>query len=99
MIDHIVLLQLKPDHDAADLADVMDGLAALVGQIDGFVAFRHGANRDYEGRSPAYGHGFVGQFRDALALAGYINAPRHKELGRRLMTLCDDLLVADVDSD
>ena len=99
MIDHVVLLALKPDHDTAALAEVMAGLAALVGEIDGFTAFRHGTNRDYEGRSPAYGYGFVGQFRDGLALAVYAEDPRHQALGARLVALCDDLLVADVDSD
>ena len=98
MIDHVVLLALKPGHDADELADVMAGLSALAGQIEGFTAFRHGANRDYEGRSPAYGYGFVGQFRDALALAVYADDPRHRALGGRLMALCDDLLVADVES-
>lgn len=98
MIDHIVLLHLKPDHDAAALVEVMDGLAALVGAIEGFTAFRHGPNRDYEGRSPAYAHGFTAQFHDSLALAVYADDPRHKAHAERLMALCEDLLVADVES-
>ncbi|MCF7698205.1 Dabb family protein [Loktanella sp. M215] len=98
MIDHIVLLHLKPDHDAIALAAVMDGLAALVGDIKGFTAFRHGPNRDYEGRSPAFAHGFTAQFHDSLALAVYADDPRHKALGARLMALCEDILVADVES-
>ncbi|MFZ3583237.1 Dabb family protein [Loktanella sp. DJP18] len=98
MIDHIVLLHLKPDHDPDALIAVMAGLAGLVGQIEGFDDFRHGMNRDYEGRSPAYAYGFVGRFRDALALAAYADDPRHRALGARLIALCDDLLVADVDS-
>ena len=98
MIDHVVLLALKPDHDAGELAVVMAGLSDLVGKIDGFTAFRHGPNRDYEGRSPAFAYGFVGQFRDALALAVYADDARHRALGARLVALCDDLLVADVDS-
>ena len=98
MIDHVVLLQLRPHHDAAELADVMAGLAALVGRIDGFVAFRHGMNRDYEGRSRSYGYGFVGQFRDAQALRDYAADPRHTALGQRLVALSDDLMVADLDS-
>ena len=98
MIDHVVLLALKPGHDADELAKVMAGLAGLVGQIDGFTAFRHGMNRDDEGRSPAYAYGFVCQFRDALALAVYAEDARHRALGARLVALCDDLLVADLES-
>ncbi|SHF19480.1 Stress responsive A/B Barrel Domain [Loktanella atrilutea] len=98
MIDHMVLLHLKPDHDAVELSQVMAGLAALVGQIEGFTAFRHGPNRDYEGRSPAYGYGFTAQFHDSLALAVYAADPRHLALGARLMALCVDLLVADLES-
>ncbi|SEN68401.1 Stress responsive A/B Barrel Domain [Loktanella fryxellensis] len=98
MIDHIVLLQLKPTHDPVALADVMRGLEGLVDDIDGFTAFRHGPNRDYEGRSPHHAYGFVGQFHDALALAVYAQDPRHRALAERLMALCDDLMVADLDS-
>ena len=99
MIDHVVLLHLKPGHNAAELADVVSGLAALVGQIDGFDGFRHGPNRDYEGRSSTYAYGFTGQFRDPLALAVYADDARHTALGARLEALCDDLLVADLDSE
>lgn len=98
MIDHIVLLKLTEGHDPAKLGDVMAGLAALVGRIDGFTAFRHGPNRDFEGRSAAYAYGFVGVFRDADALAVYAQDATHTALGARLVALCDDLLVADLDS-
>ena len=98
MIDHIVLLKLPADHDRAELTEVMTGLAALVGAIDGFVAFRHGSNRDFEGRPAAYGYGFTGLFRDADALAAYAQDGRHRALGARLLALCDDLMVADLDS-
>ena len=98
MIDHIVLLKLPKGHDRAELADVMGGLAALVGAIDGFMAFRHGPNRDFEGRSAVFGYGFTSQFRDANALAAYAQDRRHRALGARLLALSDDLLVADLDS-
>ncbi len=98
MIDHIVLLKLKPDYDVNALAAVMDGLAGLVPNLEGFVSFRHGINRDYEGRSPAYAYGFTGQFRDSLALSVYAGDPRHLALGALLVAQCDDLLIADLES-
>jgi hypothetical protein len=98
MIDHVVLLRMSRGHDAQKLADVMAGLAGLVGQIDGFVAFRRGPNLDLEGRSSAYDYGFICHMRDRAVLAAYAHDAAHVALGVRLMTLCDDLLVADLES-
>ena len=100
MILHSVYLALRADADPAELADVMQSLAALVGQIDGFAGFAHGPNRDLEGKSPDAPYGFVCTFDDVTALAAYAADPRHTALGTRLVDLCggaDGIMVYDLD--
>ena len=100
MIQHIVLLKLRPDHDADELQQVMAGLAAL--DLPGFEGFSHGPNRDFENKTPEYPYGFIGSFADAGALATYAADPAHQALGARLVALCtggaEGILVADLDT-
>ena len=59
MLLHCVFCALRADADPRDLAAVMEDLAALKGEVEGMLDFRHGPNRDYEAKSPRHGHGFV----------------------------------------
>lgn len=97
MIRHIVLLNLRGDHDAAELTAVMTGL----GQLE-MHGFEHGPNRDFEGKTPNYPYGFICTFVDAPALALYADDPKHQALGARLVALCvggaDGILVMDLDT-
>lgn len=99
VIKHIVLLRLLPDYHAAELADVMAGLARL--KIAGFQGFAHGPNLDVEKKSTDYPYGFICNFADLDALHHYAADPAHKALGQRLVALCsggaDGIMVADLD--
>ncbi len=101
MIRHIVMLNLEPGHNAKDLGDVMQGLADLQPQIDGFVAFEHGINRDFERKSQEYPYGFICTFNDAAALSAYADDATHKALGARLVAMCRGgaagIMVMDLD--
>jgi len=100
MISHLVTF--SPDPTKTDeLKAVMAGLDALIGQIEGFTAFTHGANIDAEGKTPDHRYGFICTFADRAALDRYANDPRHRALGGRLVALCpgggDGILVYDID--
>lgn len=98
MIQHIVMLGLLDGYDAGELDTVMRGLAAL--DLPGFIGFSHGANRDFEGKSPDYPYGFIGTFTDAAALKLYAADPDHQALGARLVSLCggaDAIMVIDLE--
>jgi len=99
MIKHIVMLNLRPEHDAAELAAVMAGLDAL--EIKGFSGFSHGPNRDIENKSPDYPYGFICNFTDLEGLRRYASDPAHSALGARLVALCecgaDGIMVMDLD--
>ena len=83
MIRHIVMLHLRPDHDAGELSQIRDGLAALP-----MIAFHHGPNRDMEGKTPNHAYGFTCDFKDLEALATYAADLVHQGLGARLCAQC-----------
>ncbi|WP_373355148.1 Dabb family protein [Pseudoroseicyclus sp. CXY001] len=94
---HVVLLRLPEGHDAAELAEVMAGLAAL--DLPGMSGFHHGPNLDLEGLSPGLSYGFAARFESREALKLYAEDPAHRALGARLLALVGGptgLLVADI---
>jgi hypothetical protein len=102
MLLHCVFCAIRPDADPAELAAVMEELAALRDEVDGFLDFRHGPNRDYESKSPRHGHGFVIGFQDRAAHLAYDGHPRHKAAAARLVALCegggDGIVVYDIEA-
>ena len=99
MIQHVVMLRLKPNYDDAELLAVMVGLAAL--DIAGFDGFQHGANRDIEQKTPDHPYGFMCSFDNLGTLNRYAGDPTHQALGARLCALCigegDGIMVMDLD--
>lgn len=90
MIQHLVALALRADASAAELQEVMQGLADLRAHHAGWVSFQHGPNIDVENLSERFGYGFLCGFTDREALDRYAVDPRHKALGARLVSLCED---------
>ena len=72
MIQHIVMLRLKPNYEGAEFAAVMAGLARL--DIAGFDGFQHGPNHDVENKTPDHPYEFICRFDnlDALNLSQVI---------------------------
>ena len=101
MIRHIVMLNLKANHDPDELAAVMTGLDALRSEISGYIGFEHGPNRDFEKKSVDYPYGFICTFESANDVSVYANDPRHQALGGRLVAMCngggDGIMVLDID--
>ncbi|WP_424944440.1 Dabb family protein [Aliiroseovarius crassostreae] len=101
MISHVVALALAPDADRATLAQVMQGLADLVGRVEGFLSFTYGPNIDLERKSPDHPYGFVACFANQAALQRYADHPEHQGLGQQLVSLCDGgaegILVFDIE--
>lgn len=101
MIQDIVLPDLPVDFDARELLAIMRGLSDIVEAIDGFAAFTHGPNRDFEQKSVGYAYGFICNFANQSALQSYAIDPRHQALGARLVALCnggaDGIFVADIE--
>ena len=102
MIRHIVLLNLAPGHDSAELQSVMDELNALRSDIAGFIDFKHGPNRDFESMSPDCAYAFTCDFADQDTSMAYIDNAKHRALGARLVGLCQGgaqgITVIDMDA-
>ncbi len=90
MILHVVALALRADGPEAELKDVMQGLADLRAYHAGWLSFQHGPNLDVEHLSERYRYGFLCGFCDRSALDRYAAYPRHKAIGARLVSLCED---------
>jgi hypothetical protein len=102
MLLHCVFCAIRTDADPKEVRSVMADLASLKPEVDGFLDFRHGPNRDYEKKSLRHGLGFVIAFRDREALRSYDEHPRHRDAGARLVALCegghDGVVVYDIEA-
>jgi hypothetical protein len=101
MLDHCVFCQIRPENPAARVEDILSRLASLLGLVEGMEDFRAGPNRDYEGKSAAYGMGFICRFRDREALRAYDLHPAHRAAGADLVAVCqggaDGITVFDLE--
>jgi len=96
MIQHIVLLKLKPEATAEQKAALLDGLIALKDTISGIESVGGGDDNSPEGKQHGFNWGFVMTFADADARDAYLPHPDHKVLGQQLLRpIVDDVLVFD----
>ena len=98
MIQHIVLLKLKPGTTTAQKNALLEGLVALQrdDKIPGIVSITGGDNISPEGKAHGFDWGFVMTFADADARDAYLPHPEHKALGQNLLRpIVDDVLVLD----
>ena len=98
MIQHIVLLKLKPATTAAQKTALLAGLIALKrdNKIADIEEISGGDNNSPEGKTHGFDWGFVMTFTDADARDAYLPHPEHKALGQQLLRpIVDDVLVFD----
>ncbi|QDZ09939.1 Dabb family protein [Devosia ginsengisoli] len=100
MIRHCVFVKFRSDVGADERAAIYAGLGALVGQIEGLLAFDFGPNSSPEGRSQGFNDGFIMDFADEAACDRYLPHPAHKAAGSRLVAALeggrDGLIVFDL---
>ena len=98
MLEHIVLLKLKPGTTEAQTQALLDALIALQqsGALPGMLGVTGGTNNSPEGKGHGYTYGFVIQFADAAARDAYLPHPDHKALGAAFVRpIAEDVLVFD----
>jgi len=94
MIQHIVLLKLKPDTTAIQKTALLDGLVALKheNKILGIESVTGGDNNSPEGKTNGFDWGFSMTFTDDA----YLPHPHHKTVGRDLLRpIVEEVLVFD----
>ncbi len=96
LVEHLVILKLKPTTADAEAEALLASIRALPHKIPGILDLQCGRNF-----SPGRDHGFhLGvrvRFTDRAALAAYGPHPEHQPVSARLRDLCDDVLAIDFD--
>ena len=98
MIQHIVLLKLKPGTSDEQKTALLEGLVSLQreNKIPGIESVTGGDNNSPEGKTHGFNWGFVMTFTDSEARDAYLPHPDHKALGPNLLRpIVDDVLVLD----
>ncbi len=96
MIQHIVLLKLKPGTTPEQKQALHDGLVGLKDIIPGIESVTDGDDCSPEGKQHGFDWGFVMAFADEAARDGYLPHPDHKALGQTFIRpIADDVLVFD----
>lgn len=102
MIKHCVFVNFRSEISSEARKDIFAKLSELVEEIDGMIDFAAGPNRDFEKKSQDFSDGLVASFADAAALATYADHPKHVELARALVAMCeggmDGILVFDIEA-
>ena len=96
MIEHIVLLKLKPETTDQQLQTLTAELLKMADQISGIEHISAGMNNSPEGKHHGYTYGFIVRFTDEAARDAYLPHPVHRQVaGQYLRPLVDDVLVFD----
>lgn len=98
MLEHIVLMKLKPGVTGAQTAALLAALNGLKERnaIAGILNVTGGTNNSPEGKSEGFDFGFVVTFADASARDAYLPHPEHQALARDYVRpICDAVLVFD----
>lgn len=96
MVEHIVLLKLKPGVTETQLATLSEALHGMAAEISGIDSVTSGTNNSPEGKSQGYTYGFIVRFTDAAARDAYLPHPFHRQVaGEHIRPLVEDVLVFD----
>jgi hypothetical protein len=102
MIQHIVLLRLRPEISDAAIADLFAELHGIRDKLSGILAITAGKSESPEHMERGYMHGFVVEFTDWAALQAYQDHPEHKAFGAKLVQAAqggiEGILVFDLPS-
>jgi hypothetical protein len=96
MVEHIVLLRLKPGATPAQTAALLQALQGLRDRIPGILDITGGPNDSPEGKHEGFNWGFIIRFENKASRDGYLPHPDHKSVGASfLRPIVDGVLVFD----
>jgi hypothetical protein len=103
MIRHCVFIRFKPSISAADKAGLFQEIEALQDHLSGILAVHIGGNVSPEtGMDKGFSDGFIVDFEDGPARDAYLEDPRHKEAGGKLVAAAEGgiagILVYDIET-
>jgi antibiotic biosynthesis monooxygenase (ABM) superfamily enzyme len=95
MIDHIVLLQPKPEKTEEEINTILSHVRDLQQQIPGIIETQAGKN--LSANQQGYTYGFVMRFVDKEHLKAYAPHPAHQVVSKELRDMCQSII--DFDSE
>lgn len=96
MIEHIVLLKLKPDTTEQQIQTLTDALLKMADDIPGIEDVSAGMNNSPEEKNNGFTYGFIVRFSDVASRDAYLPNPVHRQVaGEFLRPIVDDVLVFD----
>lgn len=97
MIEHLVLLKVKPDASPQETERMIDALKGLAGSIPSIRELTCGRNTS--DRSQGFTHGLFVRFASTADLDAYISHSEHRRVvDEYLQPVVDDVVVVDYES-
>ena len=95
LLRHVVCFKFTDNAAAEQIKTVEDAFAALPDKIPFIVAYEAGTNVSPENRAKGFTHCFILTFKTAKDRDAYLTHPAHKEFGKSLGGILDDVFVLD----
>lgn len=92
---HVVSLKFKPSATREQIKAVEDAFVALKEKIPGITSLDWGTNVSPEKHDKGFTHCFVLSFASEKDRDAYLPHPAHKEFGKTLGPIMDDVMVID----
>ncbi len=92
---HMVSFKFKAEATPAQIKSVEEAFRALEGKISQIKSFRWGTNNSPEKLNKGFTHGFVLTFKNEKDRNAYLEHPAHKEFGKLVTAILDDVFVLD----
>ncbi len=97
MIEHLVLLKVKPDASVEEAEKMMKGLKSLPRLIPVIRELSCGKNTG--DRNQGFTHGLLVRFKSAADLETYVDHPEHKRIVDECLTpVIEDVIVVDYEA-
>src|SRR6266496_1457353 len=92
---HVVAFKFKPSATNEQIKQVEDAFRDLKKQIKEIQSYEWGTNVSKENRNKGCTHGFILTFKSETDRDTYIDHPAHKEFGKLVGPVLDDVFVID----
>jgi hypothetical protein len=97
-IQHIVLLEFKPEVNSEKISELFDQLAELQQLIPGITYFSGGPYSSSEGLNQGYTHGFLMTFESVEARDTYLPHPEHERVKAALLQCINGAIAFDFEA-
>ncbi|MGL6339054.1 MAG: Dabb family protein [Waterburya sp.] len=94
-IQHVALLQFKPEVTPEKIKYLFNRLAELQQLISGIIHFSGGEYSSHEGLNKEYTHGFVMTFASVDARDAYLPHPEHEKVKEEIFPCLEDIVIFD----